>query len=361
MGATWASGKRKRSSWWKKWNDSTKCALCVRAAAGVAAASSTFLVAVRREFGALRVKSEFVVYFLFSTACGASLARIDTGIARMNAEEVEVQELLLPTIAKKRKREEYNDQVISPPFPVNALPCSLRRLLQLPPAIALPSTNPDTTTPPSNQHPTPRRIETVVFSGYEIQTWYSSPYPAEESTSAPLPTHPDRAVPAKSSSLRHSVPSTSTLPDPPPQPKSIKFTVGEHKKVAPTQPAKRSDAQTGVSTQRLFVCDGCFKYMVQPAALTAHKVSAAFRCSYGAILNVFGRNCVHSSIRQERRFTSEALTSSGRSTVPNPRSAFSSLLVELRADAANIAAILSKSVSVREALHRVSHPLSIRS
>ena len=34
----------------------------------------------------------------------------------MNAEEAEVHALLLPTIAKKRKREQFDDQVISPPF-----------------------------------------------------------------------------------------------------------------------------------------------------------------------------------------------------------------------------------------------------
>ena len=186
--------------------------------------------------------------------------------------------------ARSRRREEASSRAIqrssiSPSF--RRARCVLTlRVLQLPPAIALPSTNPDTTTQPSNQHPTPRRIETVVFSGYEIQTWYSSPYPAEESTSAPLSTHPDKPHPAKSSSLRNSVPSPLALLDPLSQPKSINFTPGEHKKVVPIAPVRKTDAQTGVSTQRLFVCDGCFKYMVQPAALTAHKVRRAFFALY---------------------------------------------------------------------------------
>ena len=74
------------------------------------------------KFDASDLKSDFVVFFLFSTTSGASFGRIEVEATRMNAEEVEVQELLLPTIAKKRKREEYHDQVIFPLFPVISLP-----------------------------------------------------------------------------------------------------------------------------------------------------------------------------------------------------------------------------------------------
>lgn len=128
----------------------------------------------------------------------------------------------------------------------------------------LPSTNPDSTTAndTAGGSSSGRKIETVVFSGYEIQTWYSSPYPTSD----------DPSLPGSTTTAEKSRAFSGRAADPKDKGKAVDTTRAGRGVADTHKTAEAENAQTGATLQRLFVCDGCFKYMVQPAALPAHKV-----------------------------------------------------------------------------------------
>ena len=125
---------------------------------------------------------------------------------------------------------------------------------------------------------------------------------------------------AKAAALANPVPVPSA-----PQPMTVRAMRERDRKLREErEKEKEGVGQEHMKTKRLFVCEGCFKYMVQPVAHGAHQVRLRTGSSLLTYADAAGYSHRRSAlsrtgVRREGRCISEAHTRSGRLTEQRPR------------------------------------------
>lgn len=189
----------------------------------------------------------------------------------------------------------------------------------------------------------------VFFGSYDIKTWYYSPYPLEEDDwdSANTPSHgdqnqghprkpsgrwPDGSKSKKDPQLDPSSNPTADSSMNPQVNSSNSASLAVHNgatdstKAGDTNNSSSAAEAPPTSSRKMWVCDGCFKYMRSYPGWTAHKVSSSLSSDQHDRLDGnltclfhFPRKNALSEVLLEGRSINVELTSFGKSMELKPK------------------------------------------